>query len=76
MTAIGTHSLPVLDDLFRLRVDADALIFPSEANTPFASRNWLQRNLQPIGQSMSQLVLVMSTKGPAHHLERQRRLDF
>lgn len=27
----------------------EALVFPSEAGTPFASRNWLQRNLQPIG---------------------------
>jgi len=27
----------------------EALIFPSESGTPFASRNWLQRNLQPIG---------------------------
>jgi integrase len=48
---IDTNTKRIIERWKAMSLDTrpEALIFPSEAGTPFASRNWLQRNLRPIG---------------------------
>ena len=53
--AIDTRTRKILDRWKRLCPDTrpSALMFPSEKpGVPFASRNWLERNLQPVGKRL------------------------